>query len=160
MLDDHWLRHSYILRFFSFFLLLSQNRRNGRHCPSSAQKLYDKVSIDMPRPFLQISFLVNYACHGQFLIANQDIVDGDMNELHEESDKSHDEEANTRCSCSHREFLTIRFRALFYQMNRIFGKLTKWLYQYFIESLLFGRCRRRCHVLMIILSFFKLLGRR
>ncbi len=42
----------------------------------------------------------HYGCELNLRVADQDVVDGDVDELHEEANEAHDEEANTGGNCN------------------------------------------------------------
>jgi hypothetical protein len=71
-----------------------------------------------------------------FLTSNKDVVDGNMDQLDEETDTTHNEEPDQRRVRDRLEFFPIRFCAFLHQMDRIFRELFQWLDEHFFESFL------------------------
>ena len=55
--------------------------------------------------------------------ADDDVVDGDVNEFDEEADEPHDAEADGRRDGDLRELLPVRLRASLHQSDRVLGEL-------------------------------------
>ena len=83
-------------------------------------------------PFFRRALLPSYT-----LIANQDVVDGDVNQLDKETDESHNEKANAGGLGNGGELLSVGLGAFLDQMNRILGELLQGFDQNFVESFLF-----------------------
>ena len=92
----------------------------------------------MPLSLLLINIVVS-AC----LVPNQDVVDGDVNQLDEKTNETHHKKADTDSSCNSGEFLAVWLRALLDQMHRVLGKLPEGLDEHLLESFLFSHCCER-----------------
>jgi hypothetical protein len=73
------------------------------------------------------------------LIANENVINRNVDQLDKEADESHNQESSGSSFCNGREFLTIRLGTLLDQVYGVLGKLPERLYEHFIESLFFSR---------------------
>ena len=69
-----------------------------------------------------------------YLVANEDVVDGDVNELDEETNEAHDGKADSGGLGNGREFLPVGLGALLHQVHGILGKLPEGLDDVLLES--------------------------
>lgn len=74
------------------------------------------------------------------LVPNQDVVDGDVNQLDEKPNETHHKKANTDSSRNGGEFLAVWLRALLDQMHGVLRKLPEGLDEHLLESFLFSHC--------------------
>lgn len=72
----------------------------------------------------------------KLLVSNKDVINWDVNKLDEKSNKSHNQKANARGSGNGSEFFTIGLGTFLDKVDRVLGKLTKWLDENFVESFL------------------------
>ena len=68
---------------------------------------------------------------------DENVVDGDVNELDKEANETHDEETDTSSSEKFHKLSLVGLSALLDQVNRVLGELSKRLNEHFFESLLF-----------------------
>ena len=74
------------------------------------------------------------------LVADKDVVDGDVDELDEEADEAHDAEADAGGLGDGRELLPVGLGALLHEVHGIFGKLPEGLNGHLVKSFFAGHC--------------------
>jgi len=72
------------------------------------------------------------------LVANKNIVDGDVNQLDKETNETHDGKSNAGRLGNLREFLSVRLSAFLHQVHGVLGKIPHRLDCNFVESLVSG----------------------
>ena len=87
--------------------------------------------------------------HNIHLVANQDVVDGDVNELDEETNEAHDGKADAGGLGNGREFLPVGLGALLHQVHGILGKLPEGLNDVLLESFFASHL---CNIILIKIS--------
>lgn len=79
------------------------------------------------------------------LIPHENIVDWDMYQLDEETNETHNEEADADGLGNLHEFFAVRLGAFLHQMHGITSEFLQWLNEDFLETFLFRR-----HVALVV----------
>ncbi len=82
------------------------------------------------------------------LVANKNVIDRDMHQLHEEADKSHNQETNTGSLGNCHELLTVRLGTFLHKVDRILGKLLQRLDENLVKSFLLSHGSDMCCYLL------------
>ncbi len=70
------------------------------------------------------------------LVANKNVIDGDMHQLYKEANESHDQKSKTGGAGDLEKFLSVWLCAFFNKVDRVLGKLLEGLNEYFVKSFL------------------------
>lgn len=66
----------------------------------------------------------------EYLWTDNDIIDGNMNEFDEESNETHDAEADGCGNSNLLEFTSVRFRATLHQTQWVLGEQAAWFTEF------------------------------
>ena len=121
--------------------------RRGRH--SSPDPLHSipfcfpsaktpNTYIPQQKYFFRLDYGITRIRTNAHLVANEDVVDGDVNELDEEADEAHDGKADAGGLGNGRELLPVGLGALLHQVHGVLGKLPEGLDDHIVETFVAG----------------------